>query len=117
MTVTLSESAQRGVEEIQAIRNGAAEWKPKAETVNHLAETAKTIEPEPLEAVATMACDTCRTCRAFADGRCYKFVFLTGKSGTPERTTEGRIACDKYQRARRYRAGAAGIGLEGEAIQ
>ena len=117
MTVILSESAQRGVEEIQAIRKGSAKRKPTAEPVNHLAETAKTPEADPVEAMATMASDTCQTCRAFADGRCYKFVFLTGKSGTPERTTEGRIACDKYQRARRYRAGAAGIGLEGEAIQ
>jgi hypothetical protein len=84
----------------------------------HKAELIAELEAsDPVEAVATMASDTCRTCRAYDNGRCYKFVFLAGRSGTPERTTADRIACGDYQRARRYRAGAAGFGLEGGAIQ
>jgi len=100
MTVTLSESARRGLEEIEAIRHGVTTAK-----TDITSQTLEAPPSEPVEAVEAVASEepACRTCRSYDRGLCYKFVYATGKSGTPTSTTEGQ-SCADYQMARRYRA-------------
>jgi len=40
---------------------------------------------------------TCSACRAFDAGKCYSFVYRTGKAGKPTPTTPDRPACEHYK--------------------
>lgn len=61
------------------------------------------------ELIAELTTPTCQSCRAYDGGRCFAFVYATGKSGKPDTTAADRPGCKLFKRRRQEGADSAGL--------